>query len=682
MLMKKLLKFNKERVKAICIGTILAGIIFTSSNSFAMQLEAEFSKDYLEWASSDTKNVYDMPRTYAIDVPSDVLNEINVSSISSVLEGYGANVRKLQPMSAVSTDDRYNLAEVINVPVKDQMLTNECWAFALMSSLESNNLIKRGTTDDYSERHMDYATSKSFTDGENPFAFNRNVGAGGLSGVGLAYLTNGQGAILEKDMPFENNENKISISALKKDVVRVVTDYEVLPTIFKTKKTDGTIMYSDALGAVYTEEQVQAIRNYIKAAIIEHGAVASVTAGGYAEYYSNPSEPMKSKAYFCDKYDIVRDHAITIVGWDDNYSKDNFNPKHRPKNDGAYIVLNSYGTQSFDNGFMYVSYEDVLIETDLYVIQNSKEKDYDNIYQYDEFGGMFAVGSASQDRGLYSAVYKRDINKKETLETVGITVEDYVNVEIYLNPIDSNMSQSSLTLVGSTNDYLEPGYHEIKVESTELKGEEFAIVVKQYSKTGKFYVTIETSSRGSVYANVKSSGNTYVSLDGEEWTKTNELVVPGLEMENADACIKAFTKDLIVKEVLTSEVYKIDLDKIYKIEYNTNKNDFMEKLTSDYTMQILDETGKNITELEEEPIIRTGMKLKLDNGNEYTLAVRGDINCDGKVSLVDLSKIILEYNETKDFRLKGVELYGADLNCDGKVSLVDISQLLVIYMQI
>lgn len=681
--MKKLFKFNKEKVKAVCIGTMLAGVIFASSNVYAnTTLEAVLSNEYLEWSSSESKNVENMPRTYGVELPTDVLNEISKSNITSILENRGSNVLKLQTVSALSTDDRYNLAEHIDVRVKNQMLTSECWAFALMSSLESNNLINRGTTDDYSERHMDYATSTSFTDGTNELAFNRTVGTGGLSMVGLAYLTNGQGAVLESDMPFENNENNISISELDKDVVRVVTDYEVLPTIYKTKKTDGTLSYSDALGSSYTEDEVEAIRTYIKAAIIKYGAVATVTAGGHAEYYSDPSNPMMSEAYFCDKYDIVRDHAITVVGWDDNYSRENFNENHRPTSDGAYIVLNSYGEESFNNGYMYVSYEDALIETDMYVIQDSKEKDYDNIYQYDEFGGMFAIGTTTQNKGYYGVVYERDESKTETLESVGITVEDYVNVEIYLNPNNGDMSQASLQLVGSTNDVLEPGYHEISINSTELKGEEYAIVVKQYSETGKFYITIETSCKGTVYNNVKASGNSYVSFDGLEWNKVNDFTIAGLEMENSDVCIKAFTKIQKDEVILASNLYKIDYNKIFKIEYNTSKTDFIKNIESSYTMTILNSNGEDITDSEEETVIKTGMKLKLDNGNEYTLIVRGDINCDGTITLTDLSKLVLEYNEKTGYRLQGIELDAGDLNCDGTITLTDVSQLLVIYSKI
>ena len=49
-------------------------------------------------------------------------------------------------------------------------------------------------------------------------------------------------------------------------------------------------------------------------------------------------------------------HAICVVGWDDNYSKDNFNSK--PAGDGAFLIKNSWGsTQSY----FYISYYDTVL---------------------------------------------------------------------------------------------------------------------------------------------------------------------------------------------------------------------------------------------------------------------------------------------------------------------------------
>ena len=64
---------------------------------------------------------------------------------------------------------------------------------------------------DFSERHMDYSTSKTFEDGINENGYKREIGVGGLPIMGLSYLVNGTGAVLEEKMPFENSEDKIKL---------------------------------------------------------------------------------------------------------------------------------------------------------------------------------------------------------------------------------------------------------------------------------------------------------------------------------------------------------------------------------------------------------------------------------------------------------------------------------------
>jgi len=52
-------------------------------------------------------------------------------------------------------------------------------------------------------------------------------------------------------------------------------------------------------------------------------------------------------------------HAVQVVGWDDDYSKENF--VYTPPGDGAWIVKNSWGVSSnTDKGFNYISYYDSL----------------------------------------------------------------------------------------------------------------------------------------------------------------------------------------------------------------------------------------------------------------------------------------------------------------------------------
>ena len=76
------------------------------------------------------------------------------------------------------------------------------------------------------------------------------------------------------------------------------------------------------------------------------------------------------------------------------------------------------------------------------------------------------------------------------------------------------------------------------------------------------------------------------------------------------------------------------------------------------------------------------MKIVLSDKKEYVIIVKGDIKSDGKLTLTDLSKLILHYNEMKGFELTGNSLRAADMNLDGVVNLVDISRMVMLYNEI
>ena len=42
--------------------------------------------------------------------------------------------------------------------------------------------------------------------------------------------------------------------------------------------------------------------------------------------------------------DTGANHGVTIIGWDDNYPKENFLPEHQPPENGAWLVRNSWGS--------------------------------------------------------------------------------------------------------------------------------------------------------------------------------------------------------------------------------------------------------------------------------------------------------------------------------------------------
>ena len=108
---------------------------------------------------------------------------------------------------------------------------------------------------------------------------------------------------------------------------------------------------------------------------------------------------------------------------------------------------------------------------------------------------------------------------------------------------------------------------------------------------------------------------------------------------------------------------------------NLTVSDFKRK----YADNIADLANLNLykdnTIMKDTDIVATGMTVKDASANTvlYTIVVRGDINCDGKISATDLSQF--KMHETSIQKIDGARLEAADINYDGKISVLDRSQL-------
>ena len=70
---------------------------------------------------------------------------------------------------------------------------------------------------------------------------------------------------------------------------------------------------------------------------------------GMSYYYDSNTLNRETWAQFNSFKDLEHslgqtNHAIQVVGWDDNYSRDNF--KERPEKDGAWLCKNSWGSET------------------------------------------------------------------------------------------------------------------------------------------------------------------------------------------------------------------------------------------------------------------------------------------------------------------------------------------------
>ncbi len=80
-------------------------------------------------------------------------------------------------------------------------------------------------------------------------------------------------------------------------------------------------------------------RSIIKQALIDYGAVQM----------SSDSADEKFSAMYSDKEKSLAGHTLLIVGWDDNYPKDNYKGKSKtpPTEDGAWLVKNTFGSYDY-----------------------------------------------------------------------------------------------------------------------------------------------------------------------------------------------------------------------------------------------------------------------------------------------------------------------------------------------
>lgn len=160
--------------------------------------------------------------------------------------------------------------------------------------------------------------------------------------------------------------------------------------------------------SVHVQEiQVLPSKDYeaIKRAVYLRGGVQSSLYTSMRDYQSQSVYYNRETNSYCYIGNEKPNHDSVIVGWDDNYSRENFNLDLA--GDGAFICTNSWGEDFGDQGYFYVSYFDSNIGVHNIVYTGVEPVDnYDYIHQSDLCGWVGQIGYG-QEEAWFANAYRR-----------------------------------------------------------------------------------------------------------------------------------------------------------------------------------------------------------------------------------------------------------------------------------
>ena len=484
--------------------------------------------------------------------------------------------------------------------VKNQDPFGTCWAFGGISSVESNLLRKRHNDfDNPAAYSLDLGSASSEPDLSELFLAYENcepVVSGPQSGEGMSPLSNDinnhfsvggfasslqsifaawDGPVSEEQEPYKPVSAEDSGAAVY-DLRSEDKDRNDPPAAHIQKfiyLDDSVQFHVDLDRKVYAFDSCdQQAVDRAKQALYQYGALMLC----YGADMSMPNEAGDATYFDYNHWSqyssadtIAMNHMVSVVGWNDNYPKENFSTEAgtTPPQNGAWLVKNSWGNyesmfeaygdrlvevlenakgtpdeilmnryynygipdeNGHGTGYFWLSYYDQSITaiSALDADDGSDGFDYDHIYQYDYILPMsFTMTSlpASNSDTKVANVFQAE--QDETLYAVSVQTPQpdcKAEIQVYLLEGDSIADPTAGTLIAAKELTLpEKGFHTIDLDQpvSLAKDTVFAVVEKITSANGMTWLNLETILKPELQTpdNINNVTNAVVSNSGESY---------------------------------------------------------------------------------------------------------------------------------------------------------------------
>ncbi len=432
---------------------------------------------------------------------------------------------------SVSLPEKYDPRTEGNITfnVRNQYRTGMCWAFSADTCAEID-VQKKGFAQadvDFSEAHLGWFAYNNLVTDPSSSCFGDGVkydteklGASSVYDIGGCWFDSvytwagGMGVAPEKSYPtdvYGNEDGEYNMGNYG-EADKYVSDYRL-----------AEAEYYD----VYRSEELNAMDeadiNIVKKQVMEHGAVQCAYWGSSAYTFADDG------CYYYQKGTNESNHAVTIIGWDDNIPAEKFSDcDYVPQKSGAWLIQNSWDTDWGENGFFWISYEDPSLAE--FTTFSFTDKKFDQTYEYDGYGPLSGIYESDCDEASIANIY--ECTKDCYAEETGFyTDQDNMvcTVKIYTDVNESEPTSGNL-LAQKTQTLPFAGYHTLNLDKKVpiKKGERFSVVVTYKAADGKTvpYIPVEHTGLDlgnyAIFCN-SNPGESFCSFGSNgEWMDTSE----------------------------------------------------------------------------------------------------------------------------------------------------------------